>query len=291
MKAITLIAAALSLSAIARVEVPKLPEPDKPLDQMTTDERKAYAEKRKEALAKFSPEQKEVYREANRVRRIAESGGLVRKANGSIGRIVIANLQNEISDEDIHGATRRMMDFVKVNLSVEKMDAEFAASPENAIAQTKAQALILVVDNTTDPSLLVAPEARWAKVNVGKLKDKNAVTRTKAEILRAFAFLCGGASSQFPNPMTGFIGDPAQIDELSTTELPMDVIGRFRNYLGQMGITPYVEKTYLKACQEGWAPPPTNDVQKTIWNEVHTIPDKPMKITFDPAAKKGKVTQ
>ena len=25
--------------------------------------------------------------------------------------------------------------------------------------------------------------------------------------------------------------------------------------------------TYRKAAEEGWAPPPTNDVQKAIWNE------------------------
>ena len=44
--------------------------------------------------------------------------------------------------------------------------------------------------------------------------------------------------------------------------------------------------TYRQACQEGWAPAPKNDEQKAIWNQVHAIPDKPIKIEFDP--KRGK---
>ena len=44
--------------------------------------------------------------------------------------------------------------------------------------------------------------------------------------------------------------------------------------------------THKKACQEGWAPAPTNDVQKAIWEKVHAIPDKPMTIEFDPKKDK-----
>ena len=43
---------------------------------------------------------------------------------------------------------------------------------------------------------------------------------------------------------------------------------------------------YSRACREGWAPPPTNDVQRTIWKQVHAVPDKPIKIEFDPKKDK-----
>ena len=39
---------------------------------------------------------------------------------------------------------------------------------------------------------------------------------------------------------------------------------------------------YRQACQEGWAPAPTNAVQRAIWNKVHQIPDSPLVIEFDP---------
>jgi len=38
--------------------------------------------------------------------------------------------------------------------------------------------------------------------------------------------------------------------------------------------------------EEGWAPAPTNEYQKIVWDKVHAIPQKPMKIEFDP--KKGR---
>jgi len=51
-------------------------------------------------------------------------------------------------------------------------------------------------------------------------------------------------------------------------------------------VRPVYRASYAAACQEGWAPPPTNEYQRAIWNDVHKIPEKPMKIDFDPA--KGK---
>ena len=40
--------------------------------------------------------------------------------------------------------------------------------------------------------------------------------------------------------------------------------------------------TYREACREGWAPPPTNDLQRAIWEETRKLPEKPIKIEFDP---------
>jgi hypothetical protein len=54
----------------------------------------------------------------------------------------------------------------------------------------------------------------------------------------------------------------------------------------KVGVTPIRLVTYAKACKEGWAPQPTNDVQKAIWDKVHAMPATPMKIEFDP--KKGR---
>ncbi len=52
------------------------------------------------------------------------------------------------------------------------------------------------------------------------------------------------------------------------------------------GIEPLKVASYMRACQEGWAPAPTNDIQKAIWNEVYKIPDKPITINFDPKKDK-----
>ena len=41
---------------------------------------------------------------------------------------------------------------------------------------------------------------------------------------------------------------------------------------------PGKRSVYRKACEEGWAPAPTNDVQKAIWDKVHAMPTEPIKI-------------
>ena len=47
-----------------------------------------------------------------------------------------------------------------------------------------------------------------------------------------------------------------------------------------------IVRFYSAAVQEGWAPTPTDTVQKAIWDKVNATPKTPMKIEFDP--KKGR---
>jgi hypothetical protein len=56
--------------------------------------------------------------------------------------------------------------------------------------------------------------------------------------------------------------------------------------LQALGMASERKVPYVKACKEGWAPAPTNEFQKAIWDKVHSTPKNPMKIEFDP--KKGK---
>ena len=54
-------------------------------------------------------------------------------------------------------------------------------------------------------------------------------------------------------------------------------------------MTSYIKATYLRACHLGWAPPPTNDVQRAIWEKIKAEkergPTKPITIP-PPNAKK-----
>ena len=77
-----------------------------------------------------------------------------------------------------------------------------------------------------------------------------------------------------------------QLDRQEDNRLSVDVIARLEQSLANAGVTPAQMSTYLAACKQGWAPAPTNDVQKAIWDKVHAVPATPMKIEFDP--KKGR---
>ena len=140
------------------------------------------------------------------------------------------------------------------------------------------------------PAILVAPENRWAIVNIAPIATEQRPAyfeaRVKKELTRGFSYLCGATNSQFPRALTRGIVDHADLDKNPDFGLPIDVLQRFRTYMETLGVRPAVISTYRKACQEGWAPAPTNEVQQAVWDKIHTIPAEPMKIEFDPKKDK-----
>ena len=257
-----------SVLALADKDFPTIPELEKPMNEMSKDEIKAFYAKRKAAIAALPVEQQEAYRAKKKAERIAYAGGVVRKTEGR-GRIVYANLQNTVDSKDIARTMNVLGKYLHVHIDTLDAKANEVKDVGKYLLANNAKAVVIVVDNPDDPTILVAPEDKWAKVNIGKFKDKNVKSRAQMELLRTFCYLCGGIGSDYQNPLTGFIGNPTQLDDSPIAELPIDVVNRFTPYLKQLGVIPYVEATYRKACREGWAPAPTNDVQKAIWQEVN----------------------
>jgi hypothetical protein len=127
----------------------------------------------------------------------------------------------------------------------------------------------------------VAPLAKGA----GE-KPQFFAARVQKELTRGFCLLAGAQNSGYPDALVGCITKAEDLDRFADCRLPIDVLNRFPSYLKGYGITPKIYSTYKKACQEGWAPAPTNAVQKAIWDEVRKLPAKPIQIKFDP--KRGK---
>jgi len=48
--------------------------------------------------------------------------------------------------------------------------------------------------------------------------------------------------------------------------------GELKRLLPKVGFLPAMVATYRTACREGWAPPPSNDVQRVIW--AHALSEK-----------------
>ncbi len=290
MKKILFIAAAALCAAMTfgapDPEFPTIPVMEKPMNQMSKDELKEFYAKRKAAIEALPPAQREAYREKQRAARVAYAGGIVRKTEGK-GRVVYANLQQTVESKDIAKTMNVLGKYLRVRIDTLDAKAEDVADVNKYLLGNDAKAVVIVVDNATDPAILVAPEDKWAKVNIGKFKDKNVKSRTQMELLRAFCYLCGGIGSEYNNPLTGFIGNPAQLDDSPVAELPIDVINRCSPYLKQLGVIPYIESTYRKACREGWAPAPTNDVQKAIWEDINATKERgPVNALPIPSPKK-----
>ncbi len=277
MKKMLFIAAAAFCSALTfgapDPEFPTIPVLEKPMNQMSKKELKEFYAKRKAAIEALPPARREAYRAKQRAERISYAGGIVRKTEGK-GRIVYANLQQTVVTADIAETMNVLGKYLRVNIDTLDAKSDDVADVNKYLLDNKAKAVVIVVDNATDPSILVAPEEKWAKVNIGKFKDKNVKSRAQMELLRAFCYLCGGIGSEYNNPLTGFIGNPAQLDDSPVAELPIDVVNRFTPYLKQLGVIPYIESTYRKACREGWAPAPTNAVQKAIWEDFNATKER-----------------
>lgn len=274
----------------AYAELPKPPQPNKPVEQMTKEERKAYSKTRHDFMMSLAPEQRSAYREQKRAARIKEEGGLVRLSKSQTGQIVLVDLQDSVKATEIDAMLNPIRYALKADFNVIKPKVQYA-KPEAYLKELKANGVILIADDATESVLLVSPEEKWAKINIAKLKGDKLASRLRKEIARSVAYLCGGIGSQYPNPLVGMVSDPRLLDDMPVSELPADVMARIKNYLPQMGVTFYEEMTYWQACRTGKAPAPTNEVQKAIWEEIHNPPSKPLKVKFDPVSQKGKVTK
>lgn len=217
--------------------------------------------------------------------RIERTGGEILKKGSYLGRVSVISTQSRVALSDIEAvaaifANETEMNFVAVQHA--------AASPRDLLKATSSAAAVIVVDDPTQPVLLFAPEEGWATVNVAVIVDDISTERGKArlfiprvrkEIMKALSLVCGGGASEYPNnPMsTVKLRDLDNVDEV----LPMDKLNNALKHLERLGVTRKEMTTYRKACQEGWAPAPTNEIQRAIWEQTHELPSEPIKIIFE----------
>lgn len=214
------------------------------------------------------------------------TGGHLEVPNSRQGRIVFVDAQSGICRAWLNEFVRKHQSLHHFDFSVE--DGSFAL-PRPVL---HGNATLYVVNDAMLPSLLHAPEDRWTMVNVSRLREGNGQkpqffeARVKKELTRGFCLLAGTQTSNYPGSLLTTVTAPEDLDKFMDAELPIDIPERFKPYLAGFGIRPAVFTTYKKACYEGWAPAPTNDVQRAIWEQVHQIPDKPLTIEYDPKRDK-----
>ena len=215
-------------------------------------------------------------------------GGDIERPDSFKGRVVFVDTQSRVAFTNVVLAASTLKDATECNICAEKSSA---GKPEGFLKSMNAAVVVVLVDDETTPAMLVAPEDHWGVVNVARLvddlptqkaKDRFIGSRTTKELIRAFSLLCGGGSSQFPGNMM----NATSLRKLDTSvdTIPVDMVNYYQEYLKTLGVTTRAVTSYKTACKEGWAPAPTNDVQKAIWDKVHAIPSEPIKIK--PEAKK-----
>ena len=237
-----------------------------------------------------TPKKKMTHEQAQRaIQRVTlkKTGGHVRKANSAKGLFVILNDQSRVNDEAITSALAVIDNRVRVQTKAVRVKGVDTENIKGRIKEANGCVGVALVESDTYPSILAAPESGWTIINVAALaadKPEAAVlaSRVRKEILRGFAFVAGGCYSSFGDFVMRDVVKPADLDSTDREDYSIQILQRFSQGLAAYGLTPWNETTYLKACQEGWASEPTNEYQKAIWEQVHSIPTKPIKIEFDP---------
>ena len=223
----------------------------------------------KAMLSAMTPEQRAEYQAKAKARALERTGGLVRDASVQSGRLIVVNAQDVVSVADLEKPIEVLARFLRVKIDVVDDTApSFPFDSAAYLAARKANAAVFLVATNGIPALLAAPEDRWAVVNMTMLGKENLSLRAQKEILRGFAFVCGGAATSFRQTLVSPITTPADLDRVMGAQLPIDSLNAIAQYLPGIGVNPYREASYRRACREGWAPPPTNDVQKAIWEKV-----------------------
>lgn len=214
------------------------------------------------------------------------TGGWIVDRSYGKGKIVFVNAQKIVPLKDVKANAAKMEDYCRCVFDVQTKDKIGMSDIALVKSEFSANALIALVESDDLPGVLVAPEENWGIVNVSKLNsdrpaDEVLGKRLKKEMWRAFGFIGGSSDSTMACVMSA-VTDLSSLDALRAGNISPETMMRIEDHLAAIGVTQFRRGTYKDACRAGWAPEPTNEYQKAIWEQVHAIPQKPLKIEFDP---------
>lgn len=251
----------------------------------------AYAEEAT-AKPKLSREERMKQKAAFLAAREARTGGRVVKEGSGSGSFIFINAEKHVGAEYMKHMTSRIKKDYRVNLKTADVADVTMKNVADVIAKNGATIGLAFVECDECPNtVLLAPEQGWGIVNVKALGKDGATpekvrSRAMKELVRVFCMVATGSGSQYPRSLLAPMRSLQDIDGATNDLIPPDVDQRISNAIYRTGVEPYVEATYLMACKEGWAPAPTNDNQRAIWNKIHELPSDPIKIKYDPKRDK-----
>ncbi len=214
---------------------------------------------------------------ARRARMYRKFGGPVVNTATMKGKFVFVNAQGAIAEEPLRETAKSMADYLMSDFSLKHVDSPITlADASKTLKANGATAGVVIGRDANLPALTIIPDSLCAYINVMPLEgdDKLSPRRVRLEMWRALGYLFG---IDFEGCMLRPVRSMQELDELPNA-LSQEALYHISHSLEKAGITPSTRASYRTACKEGWAPAPTNDVQKAIWDTVHALPTEPIKI-------------
>ena len=224
-----------------------------------------------------------------------DDGGMVVLWPKDAGRFVFVNAQGRVPAGDLSAPVAHLgVEFnIDARLVAGRAPDLRAASEE--LGRLGAKGAVWVVDDPKLPLVLAAAEDGWGVLNVAPLladgpsAEKSRV-RVAREVNRLFGMLHGCYSTMMiPQCVMRPVHSPAGLDSLVSTGFSPESYTKIARFLDDAGYLHARRNTYAGACREGWAPSPTNGVQRAIWERVQADkergPSNPIRI-LPPSQKK-----
>ena len=211
--------------------------------------------------------------------RMARTGGFVtRREPGAAVAIIDARPAGRTNDwEELK---RDMESFCGVPFEfrtapIGKRDTPFKIARAALSAKPAAGVAIVLSEEGADaPGMSVYPEDRMALVNATRVcadapTPEIAERRIATQLWRAVCFAAGGINTRSPHcALSSTVLAPEDIDTLSARMPNPEACAQVEASAGKLGLGKVRTVTYRAACLQGWAPAPTNDHQRAIWDEV-----------------------
>ena len=199
---------------------------------------------------------------------IAALGGYVTQVNtGKVIRVI--NAQNAVPKEVLESVVKDIRIGISLPVNLESGDS---ADVKSWFKEDTA-AVVFVESSPGKPRILVAPEDAWGVLNTYPLTEDNPspevlALRARKELWRAAAMTLGASDSMYQPCLMQPVHSLKDIDGLIMESPSPEALNKMIANARKLGVMRRYTTTYRKACREGWAPPPTNDVQKAIWEQV-----------------------
>lgn len=213
--------------------------------------------------------------ERHRILQYKHTGGFITKREPNPGMFAFVNAQNGVAESVFAEDIAEMCRICKIDyLFTNRNECVTLQNAIDALKATRANAALFIVDDATNPAtILTAPESRWGIVNIAALKKDSPATdilerRIRREIWRGFSIVAGCYTTETPHCVLAPVASLRDLDNLDGNTFSPEPLTRMEKNLRRFGIKPYYRCSYKAAVKQGWAPSPTNDVQRAIWDAV-----------------------
>lgn len=213
----------------------------------------------------------------------ASGAGFVTKQGK--GRFAIISTQDIIGNEIICHIATSLGGQLKFPIETISLNEKFQiANVLKLMNDTDSTVAILLVADEILPMSLVAIEEHWALINVSKVADN--ATKDAAKEFRLHKEISRVTKALFSavNPNKGAVAATTgrELELITSDPIDANSLVTIARGLPSYGLVAPRTVPYHRAIHEGWAPAPTNEAQRVIWErakaEQSEKPSNPIRI-------------